>query len=343
MDTPGDGIQALIRRLAQDHKRISQLTGQQLESVTAQILAQNAQAVEISRQLAPQVDLILTVRDNLQGLQRIAIECKATAQRLVDVAAVELLKARMEAAKASRAILITTSSFTEQARRAAEAISSTLQLVDRSGFVRWIEVYEKQQAELAAALAFQIQHLPLREIGRVEDRNLESLVSDDHFDPIIVPPYRERIVRVDRLPWRLLRAISQDPRHLYQLTPRQFEEFIAEVLDVLGFRDIILTPAISDGGRDVIASQRVNGIPLTFYFECKKYAPDNKVQLDRLRALLGVVAHNSTEANIGVLVTTSTFTAGAKKLIMSECRLDGKDYNGIMGWISDAKGRIHER
>lgn len=339
-----DGIQKLIGQLAQDNQRISQLTGRQLESVAAQILGQNAQAVEISRQLAPQIDFVVTVQDQLQGLQHIVVECKAAAQRLVDVGAVEQLgKVLTEASHASRAILITTSSFTEQARRAAEAVGSALQLVDFSGLARWIEVYEKQQGNFAAALAFQIQRLSLREIGRVEDRDLESLVSDQRFDPVLVAPYQERVVLVERLPWRLLRAIVQDPRHLHQLTPRQFEKFTAEVLDALGFRDIILTPATSDGGRDVIASQQVNGIPLTFYFECKKYAEDNKVQLQSLRALLGVVAHHSTEANIGVLVTTSTFTAGTKKLIMSECRLDGKDYNGIIGWVSDAKVRMRER
>jgi len=336
-EPPSQDIQALIRRIAQDHERISQLTGKQLESVVAQILAQNAQAVEVSRQ----VDLVLTIRDSLQGLQRIAVECKAAHQR-IGAAAIEQLKAVAEAAQASRAILITTSSFTEEARRAAEAFRSTVQLVDRSGLVQWIEAYEKQQAEFAAALAFQIGHLPLRELARVEDKDLESAISNGRIDPIVVAPYQERIVRVDRLPWRLLRAIFQDPRHLRQLTPRQFEKFTAEILDALDFHDIILTSATSDGGRDVIATKQVNGIPLTFYFECKKYAEENKVGLETVRALLGVVAYDSRKANIGVLVTTSTFTAGAKKLIMSECRLDGKDYDGIIGWVSEAKSRIRE-
>jgi restriction system protein len=121
---------------------------------------------------------------------------------------------------------------------------------------------------------------------------------------------------------------------LCQLTPGQFEEFIAEIVRELGFRNVILTPPSGDGGRDVIASNEVNGIPLTFYFECKKYADTNKVQLDTLRALLGCVAHHATEANIGVLVTTSRFTQGCKDLIASECRLDGKDYDGIVGWVN---------
>lgn len=55
----------------------------------------------------------------------------------------------------------------------------------------------------------------------------------------------------------------------------------------------------------------------------------NKVQLDTLRSLLGVVAHQSHKANIVVLVAPSTFTRGAQELILSECRLDGRDYHGI--------------
>jgi len=84
----------------------------------------------------------------------------------------------------------------------------------------------------------------------------------------------------------------------------------------------------------------INGIPIAFYFECKKYAEDNKVQLETLRALLGTVAHDSRKANIGVLVTTSPSTKGASELIRSECRLDGKDYDGITDWISEYSKKI---
>ena len=134
-------------------------------------------------------------------------------------------------------------------------------------------------------------------------------------------------------------AVDEDPRIMRVLTPRQFEEFIAELIDGIGFSEVVLTPRSYDGGKDVIASKIIHGIPLTFYFECKKYAEDNKAQLDTLRALLGVVAHDSRKANVGVLVTTSTFTAGAQDLILSECRLDGKDYPGVTGWISEYSKR----
>lgn len=98
---------------------------------------------------------------------------------------------------------------------------------------------------------------------------------------------------------------------------------------------MLLTPQARDGGRDVIARKMIHEIPITFYFECKKYAESNRVQLDSVRALLGVVAHDSRSANVGVLVTTSYFTRGCKELIATDCRLDGKDYEGIVGWVSE--------
>jgi restriction endonuclease Mrr len=119
------------------------------------------------------------------------------------------------------------------------------------------------------------------------------------------------------------------------LSPREFEHFIAELVAQLGFDDVKLTCFSGDGGRDVIATKVVHGLPISFFFECKKHAPENKVQVQTLRALLGVIAHNSHTANIGVLVTTSQFTRGSKEIMAAECRLSGKDYDGIVDWLRE--------
>jgi len=147
------------------------------------------------------------------------------------------------------------------------------------------------------------------------------------------------LAQVQYLPLTILQAIAKDPRLLHGLTPRQFEEFTAELLAQLGFTDVLLTPTTGDGGRDVIARRIIADIPITFFFECKKHAEGNAVQLDTLRSLLGVVAHRANEANIGVLVTTSHFTRGCRDLIASECRLDGKDYAGITNWLNTLRRR----
>ncbi len=151
--------------------------------------------------------------------------------------------------------------------------------------------------------------------------------------------YSRRLQIVEYFPIRVFQLIASDPRQMYSMTSRQFEEFIAELISKLGFDDVLLTPQSCDGGRDIIAGKRINGIPMTFFFECKKYAPENPIRLNTLRAFLGVLAHEGTMANKGVLVTTSYFTKGCKDLIASECRLDGKDYNDIVNWIDECKQR----
>lgn len=235
---------------------------------------------------------------------------------------------------------ITTSLFTEGARSLGHQWALSYQptnIIDRNALLKWIDLACQEQEDKAGSLAYRIKGLSLRNF---------SAVSLPYGSPVDAPreilttlhlpgEYAQRVLTVSQLPLRLFEAVMAHPQSLHSLTPRQFEEFIAEILHGIGFVDLLLTPKSGDGGRDIIASKKVHNIPLTFYFECKKFAEGRKVQLDTLRSLLGVVAHHSSAANIGVLVTTSTFTQGCAELIASECRLDGKDYNGIMGWVKE--------
>lgn len=43
----------------------------------------------------------------------------------------------------------------------------------------------------------------------------------------------------------------------------------------------------------------------------------------------------SIPRNFSQIVTTSSFTRGCNKFIMEESRLDGKGYQGILGWINE--------
>lgn len=148
-------------------------------------------------------------------------------------------------------------------------------------------------------------------------------------------PVYERFSLVQLLPLRVLDAIAEQPELMRGLDPRDFEKLVAELLNSLGFENIILTPRSGDGGRDVLATKFTAGIPLLFSFECKRYA--NKIGLDIMRGLLGSVAHGPTKANKGVLVTISSFTSGASDFIVSEPLVDGKDFNDLVGWLSTYK------
>lgn len=154
---------------------------------------------------------------------------------------------------------------------------------------------------------------------------------------VIPADARTRLKSVDFLPLRVLDRIYQAPKALYKLSPRQFEELIAEIVSELGFTDVELTPGSRDKGRDVVATKRVNGIPLLFAFECKQQAPNRKVGLGVVRSLLGTVTHAVSRANVGVLVTTSTFTRGAQEFFLTETAVKGRDFDGVIDWLDEIR------
>ncbi len=339
MDYTREYIAKLIKQISQREKELKSLVSPQLESLVAELSAQHQYIEEIKRTMAPPADLLLSIRDQQNIISKYAIEVKQT-QKLIDDSAVEAFRNYIEKLHIDKGFLVTNSLFTESAKKLAEDYKNSIQLIDHEALLNWTNQYQAVQEKFASSLFSSIWRLPLHDFFVVKE---EEITKEEVIEPttLILPPeHQDRIVRAENIPFRLIHAILHDPRHMHNLTPRQFEEFIAEVVEYLGFSNIILTPPSRDGGRDVIASNEINGIPMTFFFECKKYAEGNKVQLATLRALLGTVAHHATEANMGVLVTTSTFTKGCKDLIMSECRLDGKDYDGLLGWVGELKKKF---
>ncbi|HRP37637.1 MAG TPA: restriction endonuclease, partial [Candidatus Dojkabacteria bacterium] len=90
---------------------------------------------------------------------------------------------------------------------------------------------------------------------------------------------------------------NKHPEKLYDLNPRKFEELIASILKDLGF-DVELTKATRDGGRDIIASIRTKVTTFLTYVECKRYSPDNKIDVRLIREVLGVHAINKPAKSI---------------------------------------------
>lgn len=52
------------------------------------------------------------------------------------------------------------------------------------------------------------------------------------------------------------------------LTPSEFEDFVAEAFERSGMKTYV-TSQTRDGGKDIIAEFEVGGIQYTTYFECK--------------------------------------------------------------------------
>ena len=92
---------------------------------------------------------------------------------------------------------------------------------------------------------------------------------------------------------------------LADLSPFDFEDYMAELLKKLGYNNIIQTPYSNDGGKDIICSYEGK----TYYVECKHYNKSNKVSRPQLQKLFAAMTEDSV--NNGIFVTTSSFTLEA--------------------------------
>lgn len=107
----------------------------------------------------------------------------------------------------------------------------------------------------------------------------------------------------------LMAAIKARPELMHELSPRKFEEFVAELYSRSGF-EVKLTPASKDGGVDVYAVQRAPFGSFLTVIDCKRYRADRPVEVGLVRKLYGAVM--DTDASTGVIATTSYFTKGAR-------------------------------
>lgn len=132
----------------------------------------------------------------------------------------------------------------------------------------------------------------------------------------------------------MLRKLNENPDHMHELSPRRFEELVAELLSRHGY-GVTLTPASKDGGKDIYAAKKDALGTFTYIVECKKYAPANKVGVRILRELGGVVS--SERYTAGVLATTSFFTKDAveyQKSMPNQISL--KDFYGIRTMLEES-------
>lgn len=121
------------------------------------------------------------------------------------------------------------------------------------------------------------------------------------------------------------------PEKLYDINPRKFEELIASILQDFGF-EVELTKATRDGGRDIIARIKNSVTNFLTYVECKRYAPDNKIDVGLIRNVSGVLYLDKPAKSI--IVTTSFFTKDAKEVAKKiENQLDLKDFDDIKDWL----------
>jgi hypothetical protein len=161
--------------------------------------------------------------------------------------------------------------------------------------------------------------LPVLEIG--EGEILYSIKEPLLYTPAVLIPFSDD----------LFRSLAQNPHLLFQISPREFEEVVAEIFRRNGF-DVKLTKRTRDGGKDIIAIYNKLNIETHFIIECKRWL-HKKVSLGVVQRLLGVKI--STGAHKAILATTSTFTKDAIDFKLSHhlWDLELKDYSDITEWL----------
>ena len=138
--------------------------------------------------------------------------------------------------------------------------------------------------------------------------------------PIIVNANRE-----------LITSLKRQPHSLRKLTPREFEELLADLLRDMGW-DIELTKQTRDGGSDILAYLNTEVGRLLCLVEAKHYREDRKIGVDLVRTLYGTLC--DAQANSAMLVTSSSFTSDAKSFQQKhQYQLTLREYADVVEWI----------
>jgi restriction system protein len=112
-------------------------------------------------------------------------------------------------------------------------------------------------------------------------------------------------------------------------TPTEFEETVADLLREQGFRGVRRTGGAGDLTADIVARDRAGRLVVV---QCKRYAPGKPIGSKDLQTFIGMqrVHH---EADYGLYVTTSTYTAPARALADRHgiTLVDGADLTEVLG------------
>lgn len=123
-------------------------------------------------------------------------------------------------------------------------------------------------------------------------------------------------------------------RMIRELSPREFEVFVAELYKCLGYT-VEITAETCDGGKDVILYDDDGNVT---YVECKHYSESNFVGREICQKLLGAVAIDG--ADNGIIICTGMFNKNAWEVYRKVDNLELIDMNGIMSIIKQIE--VHQ-
>lgn len=144
---------------------------------------------------------------------------------------------------------------------------------------------------------------------------------------------------ISTLETSLVDRVLRFPTEMRGLSPREFEQFIADLLSGLGWA-VELTARTRDGGRDIIAVRSAEQRRLLV--ECKRYQT-RPVGVAIVQRLGGVLLGDP--ATQGLIATTSHFSRDALEFLARDqvkWVLSGRDYHGIIDWLAEyERARAH--
>lgn len=151
-----------------------------------------------------------------------------------------------------------------------------------------------------------------------------QIVEAKAFDVMAAEPLRITVAT----DLRLIQSVTNDPRRLLSLTPREFERFTAELLERLGYVNVKVGRGSKDGGIDVAAYiAHPLGVERVIV-QCKRHSRDHKVGEPIIKQLLADAdIHHAAR---GLVVTTSYLTRNARLMVDTyRYRLSALDYDEL--------------
>jgi transcriptional regulator with XRE-family HTH domain len=148
------------------------------------------------------------------------------------------------------------------------------------------------------------------------------------------------IVQIIDVNSRLSELLRDSPEYVHTLSPTQFEQFVAERLDRMGF-DVVLTGNTfqKDGGVDLIAVPKLRSLGAFLLAGQVKHhragVATGREDVDRLLAWRG------TQFSVGLLVTNTRFSPDAQWLMRqgsNSAFLRLRDFEDLRRWIFDDFG-----
>lgn len=170
-------------------------------------------------------------------------------------------------------------------------------------------------------------------LSEITGRNVELVVAPAGAQPVVLKPEPIRL-ELGSVNSELLLHLNRHPECLHDLSPRRFEEVVAEILSDMGY-EVELTPQTRDGGRDILAALPTPLGKLLVIVECKRYALHRKIGIDTVERFLWVIDRKDN-ASCGLIAATTHFSPEAETVARQfQYRLKLHDFDCVKQWVAN--------